>query len=313
MAVVDHGGTGSARSAADRVWARLPPGARTVLEDELSPTDLQSLQLDLARTRAGRVEVARLRERWRSDRFVQPSATDPRRLAAIDADLWRRLPPQFDALALSPVTPLGTCTVTAPVDQNRVLSTVRSLEVVSDLTNVLALEAASRRRRGTKPVHLAACQRVLRHQRFEAPGALPHFELFALVSSARDTGSSRTEAELLVLHLGFWVQAVSAILGDVAVRIDLTVIGDGPLRDRVEDVVRPGLPQAVLHDAPNRTQGIGYYSTAAFKIMADDGRLEIGDGGFTDWTAALATDAKERGLVSCLSTERLVELVGRRT
>jgi hypothetical protein len=40
------------RSAARRVWSRLPPGAQLVLEDGLSPTDLQSLLLDLVRTRA---------------------------------------------------------------------------------------------------------------------------------------------------------------------------------------------------------------------------------------------------------------------
>jgi hypothetical protein len=309
MAAPGDEGISSSRSAADRVWSRLPAGARTVLEEELSPTDLQTLQLDLARRRAGRVDVSRLRERWRSDRFVQPASTDPRRLVAVDQVLWRRLPPQFDGLALSPVTPLGTCAVVAPVDQNRVVSTVRSVEVVSDPTNVLALEAARRRRQGTGPVHLAACHRVLRNQRFEAPGALPHFELFTLVSSARDTGSGRTEADLLVLHLGFWVEVLGELLGDEAVRIDLTTIGDGPVRDRVDDVVRPRLPVMNLHDAPDRTQGIGYYATAAFKIMAGGGVLEIGDGGFTDWTAALAADAKERCLISCVSTERLTELV----
>jgi hypothetical protein len=47
---------------------------------------------------------------------------------------------------LSPVTPLGTCGVVGPVSQNRVVSTVRGTEVVSDSTNALAVEAATRRR-----------------------------------------------------------------------------------------------------------------------------------------------------------------------
>jgi hypothetical protein len=34
--------------------------------------------------------------------------------------------------------------------------------------------------------------------------------------------------------------------------------------------------------------------------------LDLGDGGLTDWTARLTGDAKERCLVSCLATERLV-------
>lgn len=303
---------GKSRTAADRVWSRLPPGARAVLENELSPTDLQTLELDLARTRAHQVDAARLRERWQQDRFVQPSRTDPRRLAATSADLWRLLPDDFAGVVLSPVTPLATCAAVGPVDQNRVLSTVRSVEVVSDPTNVLALEAAKRRRQGADVVHLAACHRVLRTQQFDAPEALAHFELFSLVSSARDSGSGRTEAELLIAHLSFWAEMAVELLGGEGIRIDLTVIGDGPVRDRVDDTVRRRLSGVPLHDAPQRTQGIGYYKSAAFKIMAERGSVELGDGGFTDWTSALAADAKERCLISCVSTERLTQLVDRR-
>jgi hypothetical protein len=297
--------------AVERVWARLPAGARAVLEDELAPTDLQTLLLSLARTRAHQVDLLRLRRRWQQDRFVRPSGTDPRRLAATAAHLWRMLPADFDGLALSPVTPLGTCAAVGAADQNRVLSTVRSSEVVSDPTNVLALEAAARRRAGADAVHLAACHRALRNQRFDAPEAAAHFELFTLVSSARDSGAGRTEARLLVLHLRFWAEATVALLGAQVGRIDLTLIDDVPIRERVDDTVRPALTGVRLADAPERTQGIGYYRSAAFKIMADrdTAEIELGDGGFTGWTASLMADAKERCLVSCISTERLTQLM----
>jgi hypothetical protein len=134
------------------------------------------------------------------------------------------LPADFDGLALSPVTPLGTCAAVGAADRNRVLSTVRSSEIVSDPTNVLALEAAARRRGGADAVHLAACHRALRNQQFDAPDAAAHFELFA----------------------------------------------DG-----------------------------------------DAAEIELGDGGFTGWTAALMADAKERCLISCISTERLTQLIDR--
>jgi hypothetical protein len=300
------------RSAAVRVWSRLPPGTRAELEDHLSPTDLQTLLLDLARTRARRVTPARLRQRWQQDRFVRPAAVDPRRLVAVEAALWRSLPATFEGLALSPVTPLGSCSALGPVDQHRVLSTTRSSEVVSDPTNVLALEAAVRRRDGAPAAHLAACHRVLRAQRFAAADALPHFSLFTLVSSARDTGAARTEADLLLTHLAFWSSALAELIGSDAWRLDLTVITDPAMEDRVHDTVAPGLPGTAVRDAPERTQGIGYYRSAAFKIMSVDGSTasEIGDGGFTDWTAALMADAKERCLISCVSTEALTGLVG---
>ena len=99
------------------------------------------------------------------------------------------------------MTPLGTCGALGPVDQNRIVSTIRSSEVVSDPTNVLALEAARQRRSTPDDVHLAAHHRVLRAQRF-LPGFSAHFALLALVSSGRDRGSSVTELGLLRRHLG---------------------------------------------------------------------------------------------------------------
>ena len=65
---------------------------------------------------------------------------------------------------------------------------------------------------------------------------------------------------------------------------------------------------------PLRTDaGIGYYRTAAFKIIlcSDGAESELGDGGFTAWTATLTADAKERCLISCISSERLAQLAKR--
>ena len=65
---------------------------------------------------------------------------------------------------------------------------------------------------------------------------------------------------------------------------------------------------------PHREHGRAYYVDAALRFTARDGGevLELGDGGFTPWTAQLTGDAKERCLVSCLSTERLATLVAGR-
>jgi hypothetical protein len=56
----------------ERVWSRLPEGARAVLESELSPTDLQSLLLSLARTRARRIGPAEALRRWKSTASFGP-------------------------------------------------------------------------------------------------------------------------------------------------------------------------------------------------------------------------------------------------
>ena len=92
-----------------RVWSELPAEARSILLDGLSPTDLQTLLLDVARTRAHRVDAARLVSRWREDRFVRPAAVDPRAHSRVVAQLWAALPAEFVGVELSPVAPLGTC------------------------------------------------------------------------------------------------------------------------------------------------------------------------------------------------------------
>lgn len=277
---------------------------------DLSPTDLQSALLDVARARAARVDPARLARRWADDAFVRPSAVDPRRLVELEAALWRALPADVVGVELSPVTPLGTCAALGPVDQNRIVSTVRTSEVISDPTNVLALEAARRRSPDGGPVHVAACHRVLRGQRFAGKGMLQHFRLFALVSSERDRGSGRTESDLLVAHLRFWAEALHQLVPG-RFRIAVTVFGSDLLAERLADSVRPALGDpAWLVEDPARTQAAGYYTGAALRIDVDD-HVEVGDGGFTTWTAQLRADAKERCLVSCGSTERLVGLLGR--
>ena len=312
--------------AAERVWRALPPGTRDALETGLPGTDLQTLLLAVARARAGRRTTADVMRQWRRDRFVRPAASDPRLVAAVEARLWRLLPAEFAGIELSPVTPLGTCSAVSPVSQNRVVSTARSSEVVSDSTNVLAIEAAARRRGQPRHgrVDLAACHRQLRAQAF-GPGAAAHFRLFALVSSARDTGSGRTEASMLTRHLAFWMDVLDDLIPHRQPRIELSVFDEPVIAERLADTIRPALAgrrptrsgnhtavndrATVLTDDPERTRGRGYYTGLALRIAAGDD-TELGDGGLCTWTARLAQDAKERCLISCIATERLAALAG---
>ena len=300
----------SSRRAAERVWSALPPDARSVLEEGLSPTDLQTLLLDLVRTRSARIDPPRLRRRWAEDRFVRPAEVDPRWLAGLVARAWTLLPAEFAAVELSPVAPFGTSSAVGPVDQNRVVSTVRSSEVVSDPTNVLALEADRRRRSTRDDVHLAAHSRVLRAQHFPT-GYSAHFAMLALVSSGRDRGSAGTELDFLRRHLTAWRTLLDDTLGWGRCWIDYSTFGDRVLSGRISDHLVADFPD--LRPAPEPMPGSGYYAGLRFRIMARtaEGQLEIGDGGLTDWTALLAGDAKERCLTSCVSTERwLAALTG---
>ena len=302
------------RTAIDRVWSVLSPAARRTLEMELPPADLRSLQLDLARTRAAEVTPAAVLRQRDTDRFVRPSDADPRLLSRVEARLWDLLPEHFVGVELSPVVPLGTCSAISTVDQNRVVSTGRGTEVLSDPTNALAVEAAYRRR-GTpaQPIHLAAAHRVLRAQPPTAPGTSAHFLLFALVSSARDRGSGRTEADLLVEHLSYWQRVLGDLVARGRPRMTCSSFVGGPVDERIADTVLPALAHGAtpVEPDPDRQQGRGYYAGAALRLLVDvDGvRVEVGDGGLTNWTAQLAGNAKERCLVSCASVERLGEFI----
>jgi hypothetical protein len=146
---------------------------------------------------------------------------------------------------------------------------------------------------------------MIRAQQFPA-GYSAHFSLFALVSSARGRAGRATELSLLRTHGHAWTTLLTPILGAEGLVITYSTYGDGALAQQILDELGPQLP-ALVED-PDREHGHGYYAPASIKIMArrGDAEQEIGDGGFTDWTARLTADAKERCLISCVATERLL-------
>src|SRR5688500_15505142 len=129
-------------------------GLLEILTERLAPTDLQSLLMAVYRERASQQTTARVIDQYANNRFVRPSPIDLRARLELDR-LALDSASAFEALDLSPLCPLGTVSRLGPVDQNNMVTTIRNSEVVSDCTNVLALECALRRRRekhGTTPV-----------------------------------------------------------------------------------------------------------------------------------------------------------------
>jgi hypothetical protein len=290
----------------------LGPDAARLLDSGLRPADLASLLLATAKARAARRTPAQLVSQLQQSRFVRAATCDPRQVAAVEHRIWQLLPTQFAGVDLSPVAPLGSCSVLAPVDQNLVVTTMRGTEVVSDPTNVLALEAAVRRRQGQPRVDLAAAHRVLRAQAFAAPGASAHFRLFALVSTARDRGSGATEADLVASHLRHWRDVLDDLSLLTRSRVDLTVFQQGAAAERFSEQVAPQLERDGLAVRTGRARsGAGYYGDVAAKLVVagPEGDVEIGDGGLVPWTSLAMNDAKERAFVSCVATERLAALL----
>ncbi|SDO14344.1 hypothetical protein SAMN05421507_1011523 [Lentzea jiangxiensis] len=253
----------------------------------LPGSDLTTLLLALMQRRARALSGPDVLRQYCSDRFVAPAEVPFAVLRAAEDRLLAALPPSFSVLGLAPVAPLGACSAVALMDQNNVVSTVRGTEVAADPTNALALEAALRRRSRPDDVRLAAVQRVVRAQLFDGAGRFAHFTLFAAVSAGRDRGSLAFEREHFAEHVAFLREAC----GDVEVRV--TVL------DPRFEVLRGDLPA----DPSRRT---GYYKGMCFKVFRDG--VEIGDGGFVDWTARLTGNRKERLLISGVGVDRFATL-----
>jgi hypothetical protein len=304
------------------------PGLVELLADRLAPTDLQSLLLAVYRRRAAGLTPADLLRQYERNRFPQPSAADPALLDDLDRLAFSLLPGGYQRVELSPVCPLGTSSVLGGVSQDWAVATVRNTEVLGDSTNALALECARRRQQARRsqgpaaaPVKLCASHRLLRGQSYRDPRLRAHFRLLGLVVAGRDRGGWQFELASLVEQLDFHLRllAAAADLGVPveAVRVSVTDLEDGrrsALLDR--ELLGPlsrRHPGVEVGFDPDRAGGRGYYTGACFHVHARDRtgtRLQLVDGGFTDWTRQLASDRKERLLISGIGTELLCTRAG---
>ncbi len=288
-------------------------------------SDLQSLLLAVSTARAATVRPADLLRRYDEDRFVRPSTRSPRVLADLERQVHRALPDDFELVTLSPVAPLGSVAAVSTVAQNSLVSTGRGSEVVSDVTNVLALECAARRRvlladRATRHqrVRLAAVHRVLRGQVWDAPGFSAHFSLLGLCTAGRDEGSFRFESETLRAHLRFYVRLLQGPEGRGpalgTTRILLTPID----RDRSDSLERfvvlplaQEFPDLRIALDDQRERALDYYVSACLDVSfetADGELIGLADGGFTDWTQQILSNRKERLLISGMGLERVADI-----
>jgi hypothetical protein len=292
------------------------------LAEGIPAGDLQAVLLAVMRRRVAALRPADLLERYERNRFARPSGLPPALLLELERRAHQALPQGFEALALSPVCPLGTVGALTSVSQNSVLSATRGTEVVSDPTNVLALECAVRRRallrseRGsTARVSLAAAHRTLRAQRWDEPGFSQHFALFGLCTAGRDEGSFAFEAEALRRHLGFYLRLLGGLadlgLEPRGLRAEITPIGGercDEIRQAVTEPLALEFPHASIAIDGERTRAVGYYAGACLRVAVDGplgDELELVDGGFTTWTQQLLGNRKERLLISGIGLERL--------
>lgn len=272
---------------ANEHWLADAVGPETLarLARELPGTTLQSLLLEVMRQRAAARSPSALLEQYRRDRFCVPAQIDQRTSVAIDSHLLAAAA-SFDAIELSPVTPLGACTAVAVTTQNRVLSALRSTEVVADPTNVLALECAERLREDPRSdVHLATSHRVVRAQSVpRQPGYAQHFRMFALGSGGIERAHHEFTVATVTLHIRTMLAALERLtghgyaFGQPQVNVLTTEARQG-VGDRIADMLGDDVRRQPLDHA--------YYSGGLrFQIWAapDQGDpVPLIDGGVFDW------------------------------
>ena len=293
------------------------PDLVEILATRIEPTDLQSLLIEVYRRRAVQRSPAQVLGDYGKNRFVRPAEADRRALAEWERVAMGALDESVSVLELSPLAPLGACSVIAGVSQDWSVATTRNSEVVSDVTNVLALEAALRRKAapGGTDVHLATSQRAVRPQAYRNPRLLPHFRLFGMVSAGRVRGHFDFEAEALARHVDFYLRVLRNYLGsDLEVQVSWTV------EPRLSETAQAGIQRlaevcathavALVEDS-HRTAGRGYYSGFSFHISGrdrDGAFAQLVDGGTVDWCATLLSNAKERTLISGTGSDRIIAM-----
>ena len=263
------------------------PGLDEALIDKLKFSELQSLLLHVFNRKIAKLDTSGLFNDYRNNRLVQPSILDPRKFLELESSLFSLLPDGFVPIELSPVTSLGTSSLMGPVNQNIIISTIRNCEVVSDVTNVMALECARRRmellqqdKKSTAQVKLATAQRQMRTQPVQDKNHTAHFKIFALCTAGRDEGDDRFEQSALLEHVGFYFRVIEELIDQDLIRKKILKIytydesKNAALMETVNTIIRLG-ENVELVIEKNSDYGKNYYRRLRFMIDLTNTRQQV--------------------------------------
>jgi hypothetical protein len=184
-----------------------------LLVKNIEPTDLQSLLIALYEKLVKRMDIKNIMNQYRRNRFVKLCDLSQKELLKFDNLIYDAVSKEFESVELSPVSPLGTNSILTKINQKNILSTIRNIEVVADVTMFLALECARRRNqllksrpRSSLEINLCTSHRCIRLQKFtEDIGFTPHFRVFGACTEGRDVGYEKFESENLIKHVGIYL------------------------------------------------------------------------------------------------------------
>ncbi len=279
---------------APRPWssAGIDDRAMDALTRTLPSSRLWSLLMEVMAQRAARRTSAMLLDQWARDGFTAFAYIDQRTLVSIDAHLLEAAR-TFEAVELSPLAPLGSCSVVGLTSQHKIVSALRGTEVVSDPTNVLALECARRLRADpAQVVRFATCHRCVRAQEVpKQPGFAPHFRIFCLATAGREQQDHAFVVSALVEHIQTMNSALDRLEAHGYAFPDrtITVLATAE-RASVGDRIAAAIPGAVRAPLEHR-----YYDGLRYQISARGSagaHVPLIDGGAFDWVGKLAANRR---------------------
>ena len=300
-------------SIADKISERHnTPNLVRLLSEELSGSELNSLLLEVFARRAGRISPAALLKNYEENRFVKPADCDAiKLLEASMLTLQVFVENNFTPVLLSPLAPLGTSSIVGPVHQDKIVSTLRNCEVLSDAANALALHIAAlkKHRLHNKELKFGAVQRHVRSQPLTMKGFTPHFTIGCLVTSGTDTGNHEFELQTIVDHFRTLDNVLTTVFR-TQTRYFKLLIREGYKDSRaLVEQVAAFLKKETSYDVriDHESRDNNYYIGLQFKCVIEvNGReIEIADGGNVNWTQRLLNDSKERFFISVFGLELL--------
>jgi hypothetical protein len=291
----------------DNSWvtAGFGESAYAALARGMPASEVWSLLLSVMRERAAGRTAGELTQQWQRDRFVQLSYIDQRTLVELDS-LLLAAAHEFEAVELSPLAPLGSTSSVALTTQNRVVSTVRGTEIVSDPTNVLALESARRLREDqARIVRLCTSHRCVRAQEVpKVPGFAAHFRMFCMTTAGHERKDQAFVTDALTHHIRTHLLGLDRLerhgyrFPHRRVRLLCTAERE-PLARRIAAAIE-GVPVG-MERLEQR-----YYDGLRFMIGAhnrDGQEIPLIDGGAFDWLHKLAANRKLVFVASAIGSQ----------
>lgn len=156
---------------------------------------------------------------------------------------------------------------------------------------------------------LSAIQRHVRTQSITGAGFTPHFKIGCFVTSGVDAGSFIFEKEALQEHIHLMKRIYQDFyqVDDISFRFFCRRGYPDPLRlaTEVKEYVSKRLPETRIEIVEKPEKETAYYKGIQYKvdIRWKDKMVEIGDGGFVDWTQHLLQNKKERFLIGGIGFE----------